>query len=118
MVGYVVRCSNTVPPTTLPASRSQVKYWTTFNEPNFYCMYFNALLIQANEVRKEDVDLQRCLHHFVLGHMKAYHTYRDKYAASQQGSCLLCHRGGMPLASRWPAAGCCPSRSNPSQSQA
>lgn len=65
-----------------------MKYWTTFNEGNFYCIYFYDLFYRAGLAQHGDLDLRRCLRHFVLGHAKAYRTYRSKYAAKQGGQSL------------------------------
>lgn len=73
----------------------KVKYWTTLNEPNQYCMYFNMLFVLGGVVKPEQVDIHRCMHHTTLAHMKAYRLYKTKYFTEQQGqvgyTALLVH---------------------------
>lgn len=59
--------------------------WTTLNEPNQYCMYFNLLFVLSGSVRPDQVDVSRCMHNAVLGHMKAYRLYKERYYEQQQG---------------------------------
>lgn len=63
----------------------QVKLWTTINEPNQYCMYFNMLFAISGIVNASDVNIHRCMHNTILAHMKVYRLYKEKYYTSQGG---------------------------------
>ncbi|KAK3908003.1 Cyanidin 3-O-glucoside 7-O-glucosyltransferase (acyl-glucose) [Frankliniella fusca] len=64
---------------------SKVTYWTTLNEPNQYCMYFNMLFVLAGVVKQEQVNIHRCMHNAILAHMKAYNLYKTNHFSTQKG---------------------------------
>ncbi|KAJ1531386.1 hypothetical protein ONE63_000067 [Megalurothrips usitatus] len=64
---------------------SEVKYWTTINEPNMFCNYFTTILFKAGLAPNADNDIYRCLHHITLAHLRVYRLYKDLYYKTQQG---------------------------------
>ena len=71
----------------------QVKLWTTFNEPYEVCKTGYALGQFAPGLRQEGVAEYLCAHTILQAHARAYHLYRDKFAASQQGAHAQCRTG-------------------------
>ncbi|XP_034230000.1 beta-glucosidase 22-like isoform X2 [Thrips palmi] len=74
---------------------NEVSLWTTINEPNQYCMYFNMLFALSGLVKASDVNIHRCMHNTILAHSKAYRLYQREYYPSQKGrvgaTALLIH---------------------------
>ncbi|KAJ1520157.1 hypothetical protein ONE63_004373 [Megalurothrips usitatus] len=73
----------------------KVKHWLTFNEPYETCTSGYGLGLAAPRVALDGVGDYLCAHTILRAHARAYHLYRRKYAAGQQG------KVGITLNSEW-----------------
>ncbi|XP_034240850.1 myrosinase 1-like [Thrips palmi] len=62
----------------------RVKWWTTVNEPNYYCTNF-ALIPVPGLYERQPGDDYKCVHHTILAHMRAYRLYEERYRKDQGG---------------------------------
>ncbi|XP_034247964.1 myrosinase 1-like [Thrips palmi] len=59
---------------------SKVNLWTSVNEPNVYCSYWNTMIALARGRTMDsisDLNLYPCLHNFLLGHGVANKAFRE-----------------------------------------
>ncbi|XP_057327909.1 myrosinase 1-like [Microplitis mediator] len=67
---------------------AKVKYWTTFNEPMFYCMYgYQGIL--APRKNWSGIADYLCGHNALLAHAKTYRLYSDHFRKTQKGKISL-----------------------------
>ncbi|KAG5671235.1 hypothetical protein PVAND_001444 [Polypedilum vanderplanki] len=73
----------------------RVKEWITFNEPATFCDGGYSWGWHAPEIRTEkQIGGYLCSHHILLAHGAAYHLYKNKYFADQQGKVGICLNTG------------------------
>lgn len=64
---------------------TQVKLWTTINEPNVFCTYF--VLAASGDLTKNRF---KCIRNNILGHAKAYHAFKaGKHEGKHTCPCWL-----------------------------
>ncbi|NXS17264.1 LPH hydrolase, partial [Mystacornis crossleyi] len=68
----------------------RVKFWITFNEPNIIAWLGYGLGTFPPNVKDPGSAPYRVAHILLKAHARAYHTYDDKYRASQAGVIALC----------------------------
>ncbi|NXC05302.1 LPH hydrolase, partial [Orthonyx spaldingii] len=68
----------------------RVKFWITFNEPNIIAWMGYGLGAFPPNVKDPGSAPYRVAHILLKAHARVYHTYDDKYRASQAGVIALC----------------------------
>ncbi|NWI80822.1 LPH hydrolase, partial [Dryoscopus gambensis] len=68
----------------------RVKFWITFNEPNIIAWLGYGLGTFPPNVKDPGSAPYKVAHILLKAHARAYHTYDDKYRASQAGVIALC----------------------------
>ncbi|NXA74906.1 LPH hydrolase, partial [Thryothorus ludovicianus] len=68
----------------------RVKFWNTFNEPNIIAWLGYGEGLFPPNVKNPGSAPYKVAHIFLKAHARVYHTYDDKYRASQGGVISLC----------------------------
>ncbi|XP_064291315.1 lactase/phlorizin hydrolase isoform X2 [Passer domesticus] len=68
----------------------RVKFWITINEPNIIARLGYGEGLFPPNVKEPGTAPYRVAHIFLKAHARVYHTYDDKYRASQGGVIALC----------------------------
>ncbi|XP_039564783.1 lactase-phlorizin hydrolase [Passer montanus] len=68
----------------------RVKFWITINEPNIIARLGYGEGLFPPNVKEPGTAPYRVAHIFLKAHARVYHTYNDKYRASQGGVIALC----------------------------
>ena len=63
----------------------RVKNWITFNEPSVFCGEGYGDAMKAPAISSPGIGDYLCNHHMLLSHAAAYHSYKDRFFASQGG---------------------------------
>ncbi|XP_070575696.1 cytosolic beta-glucosidase-like [Ptychodera flava] len=66
---------------------SKVKLWITFNEPYVFTKVGYETGIHAPGLKHQGTTVYRAAHNVLKAHAKAWHTYNERYRATQKGKC-------------------------------
>lgn len=77
---------------------SRVKFWTTINEPNNYCINAYGQENYAPGMRLQEKGAYICGHNMLKAHAKTYHIYNKLFRANQGGKIgiVIPCRGNFP----------------------